>query len=179
MVLEINGNKTKICIFENRKSRHNYTWFVDNEPIEIIDSFCYLGIQLFYTGSMLNAVKTLSDQALKTYNNLLSVFSRINLDIKTKLSPVVPIYNCKEIDKLHLRFCKIVLGVRPQTSNAAVLGELGRFPLSVICKERALKYWLNVMKYPGSLENTKFLEQCALLPYIIRSTWSSSVKKTT
>jgi hypothetical protein len=189
--LKINVDKTKICIFEKRKSRHNYTWFVDNEPIEIVDSFCYLGIQFFYTGSMVNAVKTLSDQALKAYNNLLSVFSRIKLDIKTKLSLfdslVVPIllygsevwgiYNCKEIDKLHLRFCKIVLGVRPQTSNAAVLGELGRFPLSVICKERALKYWLNIMKYPGSLVHTIFLEQCALLPNNTMSTWSSSVKK--
>jgi hypothetical protein len=131
--LKINVNKTKICIFEKAKSRHNYSWFVDTEPIEIVDSFCYLGIKFFYTGSMVYAIKSLSDQALKTYNNLLSVFSRIKLDIKIKFSLfdslVVPILlygsevwgicNCKEINKLHLGFCQIVLGVRPQSSNAA------------------------------------------------------------
>jgi len=76
---------------------------------------------------------------------LLSVFSRINIDTKTKLSlfdsQVVPIilyssevwgiFNIKEIDKLHSKFCKYVLGVRQATSSVAVLGELGRFPLSV------------------------------------------------
>ena len=72
---------------------------------------------------MLNAVKALSDQALKAYNSLLSVFSRINIDVKTKLSlfdsMVVPIllygaetwgiYDFKELDKLHLKFCKHIL----------------------------------------------------------------------
>ncbi|XP_060579660.1 uncharacterized protein LOC132736534 [Ruditapes philippinarum] len=118
------------------------------------------------------AVQALNDQALRAYNNLLSVISRLNLDIKTQLllfdSLVVPIllygsevwgvYNYKEIDKLHFRFCKRILGVRTQTSNAAVLGELGRFPLSVLCKERALKQWLKIMKCPGSLMYNIFSE---------------------
>jgi hypothetical protein len=84
---------------------------------------------------------------------------------------------CKEIEKLHCGVCKIVLGIRPQTSN---VDSLGRLPLSAICKERALKYWFNIMKYPGSLEHTIFLEQCALLynyTMYTMSTWSSSVKK--
>ena len=46
--------------------------------------------------------------------------------------------NC--IDKVHVKFLKILLGVRQQTPNYAVYGELGRFPLSVICKERAIKF---------------------------------------
>ena len=55
------------------------------------------------------------------------------------------------IDKVHIKFLKILLGVRPQTPNYSVYGELGRFPLSVICKERAVKFWLELIKYPESL----------------------------
>jgi len=44
------------------------------------------------------------------------------------------IYDLSEVDKLHYIFCKFILGVRPQTSNAAVLGDLGRITLSLICK---------------------------------------------
>ena len=49
--LKNNVNKTKICIFEKRKQRHNHKWKIDNEKREIVDIFCYLGVR-FYTGNM-------------------------------------------------------------------------------------------------------------------------------
>lgn len=174
--LKINVNKTKVCIFEKRKQRHNHEWIIDNERLEIVDDFCYLGMRFHYTGNMSYAVKALSDQALKAYNSLLSVFTRVKLDIKTKLSlfdsMVVPIilygsevwgiYDNKEIDKLHIKFCKRILGVRQQTPNNAVLGELGRFPLSVISKQRSIIYWSKLMKRTSSIELRMFNEQCLL-----------------
>lgn len=99
----------------------------------------------------------LQEQALKAYHNLLSLFDKVNFDVKTKLllfdrmivpillygSEVWGIYNndrYKIVDKLHFRFCKYILGVKYQTPNNVVLGELGRLPLSVIGKERAMTY---------------------------------------
>jgi len=38
----------------------------------------------------------------------------------------------------------MVLGVRKQTVNSTVLGELGRLPLSSIAKFRSIKYWLQI-----------------------------------
>ena len=38
----------------------------------------------------------------------------------------------------------MVIGVRKQTMNYAVLGELGRLPLSSIAKFRSIKYWLQI-----------------------------------
>ena len=163
--LKINVNKTKICIFEKRKSVCNFRWFINQDLIEVVNEFCYLGINLHYTGNLSKAVKILNEQALKAFNQLLSVFSRLNLDIKTKLSlfdalvaPIIlygseiwGVYNMQEVDKLNYKFCKIILGVRPQTSNAAVLGELGRFPLSLIARRRAVKYWIKVLQNPNSL----------------------------
>lgn len=97
--------------------------------MDIVDNFCYLGVNFTYTGNMKHAVKALSDQALRAYNNLLSIFDRLQLDVRTKLSlfdsMVVPIllyaadvwgiYDFKEIDKIHVKFCKHILGVRTQT----------------------------------------------------------------
>ena len=65
-------------------------------------------------------------------------------------SEVWGVYNLNSIDKLHLRFCKHILGVKRQTPNNAVLGELGRFPLSVLCRERSLKFWCKIMSKTDS-----------------------------
>jgi hypothetical protein len=174
--LKINVNKTKICIFEKQRTHCNFRWNINGECIEIVDSFCYLGIKFNYTGNMTNIVKTLNDQALKAYGHLLSIFSRVNVDVKTKLelfdalvtpiimygSEVWGIYKIAEVDKLHYKFCKYVLGVRPSTSNAAVLGELGRFPLALQCKQRSLKYFINILNKPNSLMYSVMIDQFTL-----------------
>jgi hypothetical protein len=36
-----------------------------------------------------------------------------------------------EVEKIHIK----------SSPNAAVLGELGRFPMAIKCKERVLKFW--------------------------------------
>ena len=46
-----------------------------------------------------------------------------------------------------------LLGVRPQTINAAVYGELGRVPLNIVRKERILQYWLKIRKSERFLIN--------------------------
>lgn len=171
--LKINSSKTKICIFEKRKSICNFRWTINNEILEVVDNFCYLGINFSSNGKFNHAVKMLNDQALKAYNHLLSIFSKVSLDIKTKLSLfdalVVPIllygaevwgiYTFTDLDKLHIKFCKHVLGVKQQTSNAAVFGELGRFPLTTVCKEKSIKYWLKIINSPNSLMHETLMKQ--------------------
>ena len=90
---------------------------------------------------MNSAVTTLHDQALKAYYNLLTLFDKINLDIKCKLSlfdsMIVPInlygsevwgiYNFKAVEKLHLRFCRKILGVSQQTPTMQSTESLGVF----------------------------------------------------
>ena len=119
--------------------------------LEIVDSFSYLGVTFSSNGSLEAGVQALSDQALRAVNNLLGLFQRVYFDIKTKLALfdalVTPIllynaevwglYDYPQMDKIHIKFCKIFLGVRQQTPNYAVYGELGRFPLSGFAKESA------------------------------------------
>ena len=153
----------------------------------VLDNFTYLGIRFTHTGNLSQSVKALSEQALKAYHNLLYVFDRVHLDVKTKLSlfdaMVVPIllygsevwgvYGYKEIDKLHIKFCKYILGVRQQTSNYAVYGELGRYPLSLIAKERSLKFWLKIMKNTNSPIYNMYIE---LNDIVNRNCWSNCIK---
>ena len=84
--LNINVSKTKVCVFEVRKSNCNVCWSITDEYSDIVDEFCYLGVKLHYTGNLARVIKSLNNQVLKAYRHLLSVFSRINIDTKTKLS---------------------------------------------------------------------------------------------
>lgn len=172
--LKINVNKTKICVFEKRKSVHNFNLFINGQLVEKVDSFTYLGVKFSYTGSFVEAVKALSDQGLRAYHNLLALFDRVKFDVKTKLylfermvapillygSEVWGIYKLKDIDKLQIRFYKYVLGVKRQTPNCAIYGELGKFPLSVLCKERALQFWNKIVKRQQAPIYHIYLDQC-------------------
>jgi len=110
---------------KKRKSNHNFVWKINDEIVEVVDKFKYLGVTFSYNGSMKHAVDVLNQQALRAFNHLLSLFYRVKMDVKTKLTMfdtlVVPIllycsdvwgvYNHKDIDKLHLKYCKTILGV--------------------------------------------------------------------
>ena len=51
------------------------------------------------------------------------------------------IYSSTLCDKLHLKFCKSILGVHKSATNFAVLSELGRFPLHFDIIRSMLSYW--------------------------------------
>ena len=50
--LEINVKKTKLCIFEKRKQNHGTEFLIENQKIDIVDNFTYLGINFKYNGSL-------------------------------------------------------------------------------------------------------------------------------
>ena len=119
-------------------------------------------------------MQCLHEEAIKAYHGLLLVCDKVPLDIKTKLalfdSMVVPIllygaeiwgvYKFRNVDKLHMKFLKSLLGVKRQTPNYAVLGEFGRLPLSVICKQRPLKFWCKIMIRNNILLYETYSELC-------------------
>ena len=77
--------------FGKRKQVHKEEFYISNENVEYVDQFTYLGTgdlgAIFsHTGNMSLAVKVLQEQALRAYYNSLSLFDRVQLDIKTKRS---------------------------------------------------------------------------------------------
>jgi hypothetical protein len=59
-------------------------------------------------------------------------------------SEVYAPYPHSEIETVHLKFCKSILGVSSRTTNNMVYGELGRMPLEIKVKTRALTYWSRI-----------------------------------
>ena len=54
--------------------------------------------------------------------------------------------DCKDIEIVHNKFCRYLLGVKKSTNIAAMYGELGRMPLRVVRKLRMLKYWIRILE---------------------------------
>ena len=118
--------------------------------LESVNNFIYLGVNVSSNGKFFQAQKHLSEQATKAMFALKNLFDNKLLCIEDKLklfdSLVQPIlmygseiwgfHKADDVEKVHVRFLKQILGVRLQTSNIAVYGELGRFPLAILRKIR-------------------------------------------
>ena len=73
----------------------------------------------------------------------------VQLELFEVLAVPVILYSCEVwssdgcdiLGKIHLRFCKIILSLRKSTPSCIVHGELGRKPLEIIAKTRALSFW--------------------------------------
>ena len=44
-------------------------------------------------------------------------------------------------EKMHIKFCKSLLGIHRTSTNFAVLSELGRFPIHFDILKAMLSYW--------------------------------------
>lgn len=53
--------------------------------------------------------------------------------------------NLEILEKVHLRFCKIILGIKQSTPSNIVYGELRRYPLLLTAKIRFIKFWCRLV----------------------------------
>ena len=53
--------------------------------------------------------------------------------------------NLDVIERVQLKFCKMVLNLKPSTPNYMIYGELGRVPMSVHIKTRIISYWSQIL----------------------------------
>ena len=56
-------------------------------------------------------------------------------------SGVLAISNNNILEKIHLKFCKIILHLKATTPNCMLYRELGRYPLDINIKLRNILYW--------------------------------------
>ena len=113
----------------------------------------------------LQTQKALSEQARKAMFSIFSLFDMVSLNVSEKLkmfdAMISPILNygseiwgfhkSVDIERLHLKFLKLILHVKPQTMDYIVYGELGRVPMAIIRKIRILKYWTRIIQDKDSL----------------------------
>jgi exonuclease III len=188
----VNTNKTKVCIFEKRKSNNNDSFLFNNNELEIVNEFTYLGVTFSCNGKLKKAAKTLAEQGSRAVMSLKAACENIHFNVSSKLSlfnklvsPVLlyaveiwGINNTGENEKVLLKYCKQLLCVKQSTPTAAVLGELGQLPFSVVSIMRAVKYWLHVMNDKNSLLYKVYCneKQCAIQKNYTNC-WSMKIKR--
>ena len=53
--------------------------------------------------------------------------------------------NLEIIERLHLKFCKILLGLKKSTPSFMVYGELGTYPMYISVYNRMVNFWANIV----------------------------------
>ncbi|ESP01748.1 hypothetical protein LOTGIDRAFT_139149, partial [Lottia gigantea] len=94
----VNVEKTKMVVFRKGiKLPKHCTWLYDSKPIEVVNSFNYLGVNLFYNGKFVKAQLIISSQGRKCMFNILNICNKNSLNIEAKLnvfdSYVSPVLN--------------------------------------------------------------------------------------
>ena len=77
-------------------------------------------------------------------------------------------------EKLHIKFLKYVLGVHRKATNAAVFGELGRFPIAIEVLCNTIKYFQRLHSEPTNLLAGALIESYNLYENKQKS-WMSSI----
>ena len=57
----------------------------------------------------------------------------------------------KEIQRVHLKFCKRILNIRMNSCSIGVYGELARYPLYIQRYYRIIKYWCTLRQANNSI----------------------------
>jgi hypothetical protein len=176
--LDINVEKTKVVIFAKHDPIISNRFTYDNDVLEIVDSYKYLGIFFHKSGKMDLAQDHLAKQGNKACYSLKRTLYSENLrtDVATKLfdSLITPILlygseiwfpfvagkseeasfisffdDCLSTkfphEKVHLQYCRSILGVHKKSMKLPVLAELGRFPISFIAIYQVISFWLHVI----------------------------------
>ena len=125
-------------------------------------------------------------QMQKYLNQFVSLKPSHVCDIFDKLIHPILSYGCEIwgfiqgtlVERMHLKFCKQLLGVKQTTQSDFVYSELGRYPLIVHRQYRIIKIWLKNLKG----ENRKFTKICydMMLNYMVlfpnKNNWVISVR---
>lgn len=184
--LTVNTKKTKFMVTKSRVEGANKLSY-NNEIIEQVFAFNYLGFEFAYDGDNLIAQNALYKKGLKAYFKLIRSLNpapkpSISLHLFDHLIKPILLYGCEiwsplelkyksvekiplteknafvteirkqfpyitkhmdkidPIEKLHLKFCKSILGVHSKSTNLAVYAELGRYPLFIDRITACVKY---------------------------------------
>ena len=112
----------------------------------------------------------------------------LQLDLFDKLVTPILLYgseiwayeNNDIIEKLHLRYCKYILGVNKSTTSSMVYGKLCRYPLNIEYTSRCILFWARIISGPVTKLSVKMYNLLYKMYNlgIYNSPWLSFVKST-
>ena len=190
--LEVNLEKSKIIVFRKggRLSRHE-KWFFNDIPVEIVNSYSYLGVNFTTKMSLVKCSSAMIAKAKKACYSILRSLSKLNccnLNIFCKLfdAKVLPIlsYGSElfgmienvEIERVHTNAMKRFLNVSTQCSNTLLYYETGRYPVNISLKLKCVKYWLSLLKKPRNRISKQAYVMLERLSLSGKTNWVSAVQ---
>jgi hypothetical protein len=87
------------------------------------------------------------------------------------------LFYCLPIETIQLSFCKHILGVSKKTTNAAVMGELGRFPLGIDVVSNVIGFWNHATSNTANPLLSKAVEVSIDLDSSGKCSWVSFLSK--
>lgn len=192
----VNSLKSKVTIFGKKEDNLNFIY--NNEVVEIVECYKYLGV-LFnrVKDTRGNIFKDMSqyiaDKALKSCFACIRKCSKIgsvtpNIFFKLFDSYVRPIleYSCEiwttgsykdMLERIQLRYIKMILGVKVSSSTAALFCETGRYPLYIRHVTRIIKYWARLTRLTDDNLAKRMYMLLRNLTDLGFQTWVSRVKE--
>ena len=148
------------------KSGHllkNYKFTYNGAPLECVREYKYLGFIVTPSGEVRTGLEDLRTRAMKAFAKLKSTMGILfkhnvensmhlyNYLVKPILTYCSDFWGCIQpkknpIEKVHLMFCKHLLGVRRQTNTDGVLLETGMIPLYLVAIKSATKNWERILQ---------------------------------
>jgi len=115
----------------------------------------------------------------------IDLFDKLVLPVLTYGSEVWGFNHVCAVERIHLQYCKYLLGVKKCTQNDFVYGELGRKPLQCQRLYNIVKFWIKIMqsddhKYikivynilrNDMLDRPTCTNWCSLLQSLLQSLW--------
>ena len=162
--LYVNTKKTQCMIF-NKTGRllKHHKFVYKNSPLECVREYKYLGFIVTPSGEVRTGLEDLRRRALRAFSKMKSTLGalfRHNIDntihiynylVKPILTYCSDYWGCilpknNPVEKVHLMFCKHLLGVRKQINTEGVLQELGMTPLTLCAIKSVTKNWERIQK---------------------------------
>jgi hypothetical protein len=162
-------------------SLKNINFTLGNSSVDITNEYTYLGIKLTPNAKFSITHQQLSEKAMHALYKIrrhldfhaltpkiaIKIFDSIISPILLYGSEVWGAYSKNDfknwdktpIEKTHLKFCKLSLGINRKASNLAYRGELGKFPLLIPIIKRTLNY----INHLNQLPNKTIAKQAFLL----------------
>ena len=190
--LKVNVDKTKIMVFSRGRPPANLFFQYNGSQLDIVNDFNYLGVVLSRTGSFKKAKQNNIDKATKALYEVLKLGRLHNLSVECQLDlfdkmvkPVL-LYGCEiwgignndEIERVQLKFCKLLLGLKTSTPSYMIYGELGRYPLEVDIKTRTVSFWSKLVTEKESKLSSIIYKLCFHLCVVnnVNFTWIDKIK---
>ena len=78
------------------------------------------------------------------------LFAKLKGSILNFGSEIWGMHEASDIELIHTKFLRRILGVKKSTNLIALYGELRWFPLHIIRKVHMIKYWIKLLKEPDT-----------------------------